>query len=93
MSPRRPSGRTGHSQMRLRRLSAREVLRALRAQGFEIVSTRGSHAKLRRETPGGSPQILTVPLHKDLAPGTLRAIFRQASRFVAERDLRPFFFV
>jgi predicted RNA binding protein YcfA (HicA-like mRNA interferase family) len=77
---------------RLRRLSAREVLRALRAQGFEIVSTRGSHAKLRRTGLPGPPQILTVPLHKDLAPGTLRAIFRQACRFVAEKDLRPFFF-
>jgi predicted RNA binding protein YcfA (HicA-like mRNA interferase family) len=77
---------------RIKRLPAREVLRALGAFGFEVVSTRGSHAKLRREAPDGSPQILTIPLHKELAPGTLRAIFRQASRFVAEDALRPFFF-
>ncbi len=78
---------------RLRRLSAREVLRALRAHGFEVVSTRGSHAKLRRSSPGGTPQILTVPLHQELAPGTLRAIVRQASRFIPEEELRPFFYI
>jgi predicted RNA binding protein YcfA (HicA-like mRNA interferase family) len=58
---------------RLRRLSAREVLRALHGHGFEVVATRGSHAKLRRTAPDGYAQILTVPLHNELAPGTLRA--------------------
>ena len=77
---------------RLRRLSAREVLRALGSFGFEVVSTRGSHAKLRREVAEGTPQILTVPLHKGLAPGTLRAIFRQACRYIPADRLRPFFF-
>jgi predicted RNA binding protein YcfA (HicA-like mRNA interferase family) len=77
---------------RLRRLSARDVLRALRTHGFEVVATRGSHAKLRRVTPRGEAQILTVPLHNELAPGTLRAIYRQACRFVSEAELRPSFF-
>lgn len=77
---------------RLRRLSGREVLIALRSFGFEVVSTRGSHAKLRRIGSDGTPQILTVPTHKELAVGTLQAIIRQACRFVAEEDLRPRFF-
>jgi predicted RNA binding protein YcfA (HicA-like mRNA interferase family) len=79
---------------RLRRLSSRDVLRALRELGFEVVvvSLRGSHAKLCREVDG-SRQILTVPVHKELAPGTLRAIFRQACRFVPEDELRPYFYV
>jgi predicted RNA binding protein YcfA (HicA-like mRNA interferase family) len=77
---------------RLRRLTSRELLRGLAGFGFEVVSTRGSHAKLRRELPGGDRQILTVPLHNELAAGTLRAIFRQASRFVPESELRPLFF-
>jgi len=76
----------------LRVLTAREVLRALRSFGFEVVATRGSQAKLRRVGPGGERQILTVPLHKDLAPGTLRAIFRQAGRFIPAQDVRPWFF-
>ena len=78
---------------RLRRLSGREVLAALGALGFEVVSTRGSHAKLCRELDDGTRQILTVPLHREPAPGTLRAIVRQATRFVPEDELRPWFFV
>jgi hypothetical protein len=58
----------------------------------ELVSTRGSHAKLRRKGPDGQPQILTIPLHRELAPGTVRAIFRRAVRFVPEKDLKPLFF-
>jgi len=74
-------------------LSAREVLRALHAHGFEVVATRDSHAKLRRTAPDGSVQILTVPLHKELAPGTLRAIFRQVCRFIPAEELRPSFYM
>ncbi len=77
---------------RLRRLGARQVLKALVAFGFKVVSTRGSHAKLRRFAPDGSSQILTIPVHQELASGTLRAIFRQASRFIPEEKLQPFFF-
>ncbi len=76
----------------LRRLSSRELLSGLGRLGFEVVATRGSHAKLRRITPDGARQSLTVPIHRDLAPGTLRAIFRQAGRFVPVEDLRPLFF-
>ena len=78
---------------RLRRLSARDVLRAIGSFGFEVVSTRGSHATLRRDTAEGAAQILTVPIHKELAAGTLRAIYRQACRFIPEADLRPWFFL
>jgi len=77
---------------RLKRLASREVLAALGAFGFEVVSTRGSHAKLCRELTDGTRQILTVPLHRELASGTLRAIFRQAARFIAPDELRPYFF-
>lgn len=74
-----------------RRLSGREVARILDAFGFEIVSQRGSHLKLKRIVAGTS-EILTVPAHKELDTGTLRAILRQASRFVPEAELRPHFY-
>lgn len=77
---------------RLRQLSAREVLRALGSFGFQIVSTRGSHAKLRRVLASGERQTLTIPLHKQLDTGTLHAIYRQAMRYIPESDLRPWFF-
>lgn len=77
---------------RLRRLGARDVLACLQHFGFEVVATRGSHAKLRRVTADGERQTLTVPLHKDLATGTLHAIYRQALRFVPDEQLRSWFF-
>lgn len=76
---------------KLRRLAGRDVLTTLQGFGFQQVSQRGSHIKLVREVTG-SRQVLTVPLHTELDPGTLRAIFRQASRFIAEQDLRPHFY-
>lgn len=77
---------------RLKWLNSREVLSILRGFGFVIVSTRGSHAKLVRITASGARQVLTVPIHSDLPVGTLRAIYRQASRFVESADLRQNFF-
>jgi len=77
---------------RLRQLSGRDLLRIFAAFGFRALSTRGSHAKLRRTLADGERQTLTIPLHKELAPGTLYAIFRQALRYVPEVDLKPWFF-
>jgi len=77
---------------RLRRLSAREILAALKHFGFEVVATRGRHAKLRRTTTRGDQQTLTVPVHKDLDVGTIQAIYRQATRFIPEADLRTWFY-
>jgi predicted RNA binding protein YcfA (HicA-like mRNA interferase family) len=56
------------------------------------VATRGSHAKFRRVTQHGEPQTLTLPLHKELDIGTIRAIYRQAARFIPELELRTFFY-
>lgn len=77
---------------RLRQLSARDVLKALGSFGFRVISTRGSHAKLRHVLSNGERQTLAVPRHKNLAPGTLHAIFRQACRYIPEADLKPWFF-
>ena len=77
---------------KVRQLSGRDVASVLRTFGFEVVSTRGSHAKLRRVLPDGTRQALTIPLHDSLAIGTTRALFRQAARYISEGQLRPFFF-
>lgn len=76
---------------KLRRLAGRDVLTIFKGFGFQQVSQRSSHVKLAREVTG-SRQVLTIPLHAELDSGTLRAIFRQASRFIAEQDLRPHFY-
>ncbi|MEV4437232.1 type II toxin-antitoxin system HicA family toxin [Streptomyces sp. NPDC049585] len=56
-----------------RGLSGERVGKALLRGGFEYVSTRGSHAKYRADD-----RTVIVPLHSELAPGTLRSILRQA---------------
>ncbi len=77
---------------KLRRLSGAEVLRILERFGFIIQAQRGSHVKLRRIGPTGEKQTLTIPRHQELDTGTLRAILRQASQYIPEPELRPFFY-
>lgn len=76
---------------KLRCLSGPEVANIMRTFGFEIYSQRGGHAKLRRIAAHGEKQTLTIPLHADLDVGALRAIMRQATRYIPEAQLRPHF--
>ncbi|HIC94426.1 MAG TPA: addiction module toxin, HicA family [Anaerolineae bacterium] len=62
---------------KLRRVSGREAIRALERLGFERVRQRGSHVVLKKQTPEGAIGCV-VPLHPELAIGTLRGILRQA---------------
>jgi len=77
---------------KLKRLTARQILQIFHDFGFDVVSIRGSHAKLRRNVEGQPAQILTLPLQRELARGTVQAIYRQTLRFIPEKDLRPRFF-
>jgi len=61
----------------LRRVSGAEAIRALEHLGFARVRQRGSHVVLRRTTERGDVGCV-VPLHRELALGTLRGILRQA---------------
>jgi predicted RNA binding protein YcfA (HicA-like mRNA interferase family) len=62
-------------------LSARECIVALEKVGFYVIRQRGSHITLRRDSPPGR---VTVPNHKELRTGMLRAIIRQAGLTVEE---------
>ena len=77
---------------RLKRLKAREIVRLLGRFGFGVISMKGSHAKLVRIRPSGRREILIVPMHRQLTAGTVHAIYRQASRFIPEDELRRGFF-
>jgi predicted RNA binding protein YcfA (HicA-like mRNA interferase family) len=77
---------------KLRRLSGDDVLRILARFGFAFLSQRSSHVKFRRVTALGEKQTLTVPMHRELDTGTCRAILRQASRYIPESDLAPYFY-
>lgn len=75
---------------KLRRMSGAEAIAVFRRFGFEVVATRGSHAKLRR-FQGGVKETLTVPTHSELDTGTLRAIIRHATAYIPESELMQHF--
>ena len=77
---------------RLKRLSGLEVVTILRRFGFQFHNQEGSHIKLRRLSPEGRRQTLLVPRHRELAVGTLREIYKQASEFIPEDQLRQYFY-
>lgn len=62
-------------------LSAREGIAALEKAGFHVVRQTGSHITLRHDDLGVR---VTVPNHKELKKGMLRAIIRQAGMTVDE---------
>ena len=53
--------------------SGHEVIAVLIKMGFSHSRTKGFHAVMRR---GGA--VCVVPLHNELAPGTLKSVLRQA---------------
>ena len=67
----------------LRRVSGEQAVRALERLGFARVRQRGSHVILKRSTAEGEIGC-TVPLHRELAIGTLRGILKQARVSVDE---------
>ncbi len=66
---------------RLPRLSGARLIEILGQFGFHHVRTKGSHAVLRCRD-----RVCVVPLHDELAVGTLRGILRQAG--IDPEDLR-----
>ncbi|QWK09830.1 MAG: type II toxin-antitoxin system HicA family toxin [Thermoflexus hugenholtzii] len=58
---------------KLRRVSGEEAIRALERLGFVKVRQKGSHVILKKNTPEGDIGCV-VPLHRELAIGTLRGI-------------------
>lgn len=77
---------------RLKNLSGPDVVGVFSEFEFLIASQRGSHIKLRRVLPDGTRQTLTIPNHRELDTGTLKAIYRQALRYVTDEELRPRFY-
>jgi predicted RNA binding protein YcfA (HicA-like mRNA interferase family) len=69
---------------RLPTVNGRRVIQALRRSGFVVDRIVGSHHILK--FAGDPTRTVTVPIHsgRDLKPGTLRAIIRQAGFTVEE---------
>jgi predicted RNA binding protein YcfA (HicA-like mRNA interferase family) len=63
-------------------VSGGEAVRAFGKAGYELDEQHGSHMILRRGDP--PHRRLSVPNHKELAKGTLRALIREAGLTVEE---------
>jgi len=58
-------------------LSGKKLIKAISKIGFQHIRTSGSHAILNKFTEDGRKITIPVPLHKELAKGTLKSIMRQ----------------
>lgn len=63
---------------RLLVVSGSKVVKALQKKGFLVVHQKGSHVKLKK-SEGDKVYIAIVPMHKEIAKGTLKSILRQAN--------------
>ncbi|MBI5650789.1 MAG: type II toxin-antitoxin system HicA family toxin [Chloroflexi bacterium] len=64
------------------RIAGRDLRKVLEHKGFVFVRQKGSHMMLRRAT---APVItVSIPDHKEIAPGTLRGILRDVGMSVGE---------
>ena len=59
------------------RISGKELLKILAVFGFEVIRQKGSHVVLKKKTIDGELGTV-VPMHKELAEGTVRGILKQA---------------
>ena len=62
-------------------ISGAECIKALKKIGFVVYRQRGSHITIVRTNP---PSQVTIPNHKELDRGTLRAIIRQTGLTIEE---------
>lgn len=78
--------------LKLKILSGKDIIKIFESFGFSIAGQKGSHVKLKRITKDNIKQTLTIPKHRELDKGTLKAIYNQALRYVSENDLRKYFY-
>ena len=58
-------------------MKVRDIIRALKADGWHLVATKGSHRQYKHPTEPGRVTVAGHPNH-DLAPGTVNSILKQA---------------
>lgn len=58
-------------------LSGHKIVKALEKEGFRVVGQKGSHVRLKKKTKEGT-LIVVIPLHSEVAKGTLMSIIRQS---------------
>jgi len=65
-------------------LKSAEVVRVLEKHGFVFRSQKGSHAKYIKVLSQGAKKTVIVPMHYEIAKGTLQSILEQAELSLGE---------
>jgi len=76
----------------LKVFSGQEIIKIFLSFDFVIAAQKGSHIKLARVVSDNTKQTLTIPNHQELDRGTIKAIYRQALRYVSETELKKHFY-
>jgi predicted RNA binding protein YcfA (HicA-like mRNA interferase family) len=64
-------------------ISGKDAVKAFRKIGYEVVRQKGSHLRLKDlNNPAHKP--ITIPDHKELKPGLLRKLIRDANSSVED---------
>ncbi len=62
---------------KLRKFSGEKIIKTLKKMGFEKARQKGSHVVMKKITSNGAVGCV-VPMHKEVAIGTLSSILKQA---------------
>jgi len=65
-------------------LKPSEIIRVLKGFRFVFMSQKGSHAKYVRSIEGMPTRIVIIPMHDEVAKGTLQSILEQAGLSIDE---------
>ena len=63
-------------------LKPEQIIKVLEGLGFEKVSQRGGHVKYKKY--GSNTKVVIIPLHNEIAKGTLKGILQQAGLDIDE---------
>lgn len=66
-----------------RRLSGKQIVKALERIGFVQARQRGSHVVMKKDLQEGAVGCV-VPMHKEVATGTLHTLLKQANVSIDE---------
>lgn len=56
-------------------ISGKDLVKSLERHGWIQCRQKGSHVSMKKD---GNPLVITVPMHREIAPGTLRNILNFA---------------
>lgn len=76
---------------KLKKLSGSDLIKIFSEFGFNVISQKGSHIKLRRVILENN-ETLIIQNNKIIPLGTLKSIFNQASKYISREDLYKYFY-